>query len=121
LSNDNLLFAAEIAGLDLNGTKLVTLSACETGTGPGPMSEGHYSLARAFHSAGVRDVLSCTEPLPDASVAALMTPFYQRVAKGDDSARAFREEQQRAIGDDVTGLRQYGFFRLTRAWVKAKE
>jgi CHAT domain-containing protein len=121
LGTDNLLFAAEVAGLDLSGTKLVTLSACETGTGLGPMSEGQYSLARAFHSAGARDVLSCTEPLPDASVAALMTPFYQRIAKGDDAAKAFWEEQQRAVGDDVTKLRQYGFFRLTRAWVKARE
>jgi CHAT domain-containing protein len=120
LSNDNFLFAAEIAGFDLNGTKLVTLSACETGTGLSPMSEGHYSLARAFHSAGVRDVLSCTEPLPDASVAALMTPFYQRVAGGEDPAKAFWQEQQRAIGDDISKLRQYGFFRLTRAWVKAR-
>ena len=119
--NDNFLFAAEIAALDLNGTKLVTLSACETGTGLSPMSEGHYSLARAFHSAGVRDVLSCTEPLPDASVVALMTPFYRRIAKGDDAAKAFREEQERAIGDDVVKLRQYGFFRLTRAWVKGGE
>ena len=85
------------------------------------MSEGQYSLARAFHTAGARDVLSCTEPLPDASVAALMTPFYQRVAKGDDAAKAFWEEQQRAIGDDVAKLRQYGFFRLTRAWVKTRD
>jgi CHAT domain-containing protein len=118
LSNDNFLFAAEIAGLDLIGTKLVTLSACETGTGVSPMSEGHYSLARAFHCAGVRDVLSCTEPLPDASVATLMEPMYERIARGDDAAKAFREVQQRVIGGDVAKLRQYGFFRLTRAWVK---
>ncbi len=121
LSSDNLLFAAEVAGLDLNGTKLVTLSACDTGAGLSMMSEGHYSLARAFHGAGVRDVLSCTEPLPDASVAALMMPFYQRIAKGDDAAKAFWQEQQRVIGDDVTKLRQYGFFRLTRAWVKSRD
>ncbi len=121
LSSDNFLFPAEIAGLDLNGTKLVTLSACETGAGMSPMSEGNYSLARAFHTAGVRDVLSCTEPLPDASVSTLMTPFYDRIAKGDDAAKAFREEQLRLIGDDVSKLRQYGFFRLTRAWVKEKK
>lgn len=118
LGNDNLLYAAEVAGFDLNGTKLVTLSACQTGTGLSPMSEGHYSLARAFHTAGVRDVISCTEPLPDASVAALMTPFYQRLARGDDAAQAFVEEQQRAVSDDVAKLRQYGFFRLTRAWIR---
>lgn len=116
VSNDNYLFAAEIAGLDLSGTQLVTLSACETGSGLSPLSEGSYSLARAFHTAGVRDVLSCTEPLPDAAVAELMKPFYDRIAKGDDAAQAFWEEQQRAIGDDLKQLRAFGFFRLTRAW-----
>jgi CHAT domain-containing protein len=120
-STDNMLFAAEVAGLDLNGTKLVTLSACDTGAGISPMSEGHYSLARAFHKAGVRDVLSCTEPLPDASVAMLMKPFYERIARNEDAARAFREEQQHAIGDEVSNLRRYGFFRLTRAWVKSRD
>jgi CHAT domain-containing protein len=84
------------------------------------MSEGHYSLARAFHQAGVRDVLSCTEPLPDASVAPLMKAFYERLAGGADAAKAFREEQERIIGGDVTKLRQYGFFRMTRAWVKTR-
>ena len=119
-STDNLLFAAEVAGLDLKGTKLVTLSACDTGAGSSPMSEGHYSLARAFHQAGVRDVLSCTEPLPDASVAPLMKAFYERLAGGADAAKAFREEQERIIGGDVTKLRQYGFFRMTRAWVNTR-
>jgi len=48
-------------------------------------------------------------------------PRYAIFAKGDDAAKAFCEVQQRAIGDDVTKLRQYGFFRLTRAWVKMKD
>ena len=117
LSTDNYLFAAEIAGLDLTGTQLVTLSACKTGTGPSPMSEGSYSLARAFHSAGVRDVLSCTEPLPDANISKLMIPFYDRLTKGEDAAQAFWKEQNQAIGDDVAKLLDFGFFRLTRAWV----
>lgn len=116
VSNDNYLFAAEIAGLDLTGMQLVTLSACETGSGLSPLSEGSYSLARAFHTAGVCDVLSCTEPLPDAAVADLMKPFYDRIAKGEDAAQAFWEEQQRAISDDLKKLRAFGFFRLTRAW-----
>lgn len=81
-----------------------------------PLSEGSYSLARAFHTAGVRDVLSCTEPLPDAAVADLMKPCYDRIAKGEDAAQAFWEEQQRAISDDLKKLRAFGFFRLTRAW-----
>jgi len=122
LASDNFLFAAEIAGLDLNSTQLVTLSACDTGAGISPKSEGHYSLARAFHTAGVRDVLSATEAIPDGPTVDLMLPFYRRIAKGDDAAQALWEEQHKLIkDDDPATLRAFGFFRLTRAWVKTED
>jgi CHAT domain-containing protein len=80
------------------------------------MSEGGYSLARAFHTAGVRDVLTCTEPLPDANIIDLMKPFYARVAQGEDAARAFWEEQRKLLqANDLKALRSFGYFRLTRA------
>ena len=119
LSSDNFLFAAEIAGLDLNSTQLVTLSACETGAGISPKSEGHYSLARAFHTAGVRDVVSATEAIPDGPTVNLMLPFYRRIESGDDAAVALWEEQHKLIKDeDPATLRAFGFFRLTRAWME---
>lgn len=117
LNTDNLLFAAEITGLDLTGTQLVTLSACESGAGISPVSEGSYSLARAFHTAGVRDVLTCTEQVPDASVIDLMQPFYERVIAGEDAARALWQEQRKLLQtNDLKALRAFGYFRLTRAW-----
>jgi tetratricopeptide (TPR) repeat protein len=117
LGTDNVLFAAEIAGINLTGTQLVTLSACQSGAGISPVSEGSYSLARAFHSAGVRDVLTCTEQLPDAPVADLMKPFYERVIQGEDAAKVLWEEQGKLLSKgDLKALRAFGYFRLTRAW-----
>lgn len=122
LGTDNFLFAAEIAGLDLKGTQLVTLSACQTGAGFSPKNEVNYSLARAFHTAGVRDVISCTNAMPDAPAVKLMAPFYQRLAKGDDAAQAFWEEQHKVIqANDTASLRAFGFLRLTRAWVASPQ
>ncbi|MBL9118106.1 MAG: CHAT domain-containing protein [Verrucomicrobiaceae bacterium] len=119
LGTDNFLFAAEVAGLDLTGTQLVTLSACDTGAGISPKSEGHYSLARASHTAGVRDVLSATEAIPDGPTVDLMVLFYERLAKGEDAAIALWQEQRKLIKPDKPDtVRAFGFFRLTRAWVK---
>src|SRR5439155_3167428 len=50
--NDGIVTAEEVGGLKLDGTWLVTLSACDTGTGEARSGEGVLGLRRGFIQAG---------------------------------------------------------------------
>ncbi|MBF0124150.1 MAG: CHAT domain-containing protein, partial [Magnetococcales bacterium] len=91
--NDGILTAMEVLGLNLSGTRLAVLSACETGLGEVHEGEGVYGLRRAFREAGVGDLVVSLWEVSDAGTQALMTTFYQRLLKGMPVAQAFREAQ----------------------------
>lgn len=69
---DGIVTAEDVAGLNLRGTDLVVLSACESGLGTVKSGEGVYGLRRAFQMAGVRTVISALWPIDDKSTAAFM-------------------------------------------------
>ncbi|MBF0158527.1 MAG: CHAT domain-containing protein [Magnetococcales bacterium] len=91
--NDGILTAMEVLGLNLSGTKLAVLSACETGLGEVHEGEGVYGLRRAFREAGVADLVVSLWEVSDAGTQALMTTFYQRLLKGMPVYQAFHEAQ----------------------------
>ncbi|HEY7077246.1 MAG TPA: CHAT domain-containing protein, partial [Solirubrobacteraceae bacterium] len=90
---DGVLTAGEAASLDLAGTELVVLSACETGLGRVADLEGIFGLRRGFEMAGARAVVMALFPVPDGPTRSLMLAFYRRVLGGETRAAALREAQ----------------------------
>jgi hypothetical protein len=72
------LSAYELAAIDLLGTEIVTLSACESGLGETVDGEGVHGLRRAFRLAGARTIISSLWQIPDETTADFMKHLYSR-------------------------------------------
>jgi CHAT domain-containing protein/Tfp pilus assembly protein PilF len=90
---DGVLTALEAAGLDLWGTKLVVLSACETGVGEVRMGDGVYGLRRALVLAGVESQVMSLWQVSDEATRDLMVAYYQRLQAGEGRTDALRQVQ----------------------------
>ena len=101
-SNDGILTAEEVAGLDLDGTWLVTLSACETGVGQVQSGEGVFGLRRAFMMAGAQNLLMTLWPVSDETTPKIMADFYKRALASGDAAGSLSDVQR----DWLVKLRQ---------------
>jgi len=90
---DGILTALEVLSLDLIGTELVTLSACDTGIGDIKNGEGVYSLNRAFQEAGAKAVLSTLWKVDDEATSEFMQNFYNRFLEGIPAQQAIQATQ----------------------------
>lgn len=95
----------EVAGLDLHGTELVVLSACDTGLGETRIdddfmkrnigrSDGVYGLRRALVLAGAKTQMVSLWRVADVATRSLMTAYYDKLARGVGRSQALREVQQ---------------------------
>jgi CHAT domain-containing protein len=100
--DDGELTALEVTSLDLDGTELVVLSACETGVGDVRRGEGVFGLQRAFMLAGARALVMSLWKVDDAATSALMSAYYARLSRGEGRAEALRQLQLAMIAGKVT-------------------
>lgn len=83
-----VLYAAEVTKLNLGGTDLVTLSACDTGSGDITLSEGVVGLTRSFLVAGAGAVISSKWPVSSEETVDFMKMFYEPYFAGEVPAKA---------------------------------
>lgn len=95
---DGPLLLLEVHRLDLRGTQLAVLSACETGLLP-DQGDMTLALAGAFLAAGAGAVVASLWPVSDSLTAKLMEHFYALMATGQPPALALATASQAARAD----------------------
>ncbi len=91
---NGILTALEVSQLNLRKTKLVVLSACETGLGSIEGAEGTFGLKRGFKLAGVEQMIVSLWSVPDQETMELMTLFYGDLIKTQNPISAFEKAQK---------------------------
>jgi CHAT domain-containing protein/tetratricopeptide (TPR) repeat protein len=96
-ANDGLLTAREVAGLQLAGTWIAALSACDTGRGETRDGEGVLGLRRGFVAAGAENLLLTLWKIPDRETVGFMREFYSQALQTHDPARALALTQRASL------------------------
>ncbi|HMV99230.1 MAG TPA: CHAT domain-containing protein [Acidobacteriota bacterium] len=95
--NDGTMTALEAAQLDLWGTKLVVLSACETGVGETKNGDGVFGLRRALVLAGSESQMISLWAVSDRATRELMVDYYTRLRTGEGRSQALRNVQLKML------------------------
>jgi CHAT domain-containing protein len=91
--DNGILTALEVTGLNLWGTKLVTLSACDTGLGEVKNGDGVYGLRRALALAGAETQIMSLWSVSDKATRELMVSYYKRLQEGQGRGEGLRQAQ----------------------------
>ncbi|HBY75755.1 MAG TPA: hypothetical protein DEG47_01805, partial [Cyanobacteria bacterium UBA11148] len=102
-----MVFAQDIAALDLWATELAVLSACQTGIGDIKLGEGVFGLRRAFAAAGAKTLLISLWSVPDRATALLMDRFFSNLHQGLGRAAALEDAQNYIRTITVKELQQF--------------
>jgi len=93
--DDGILTSYEVSQINLSSTKLVVLSACQTGLGDLSGSEGVFGLQRGFKSAGVEYMIVSLWKVPDQQTQKMMGYFYENLIANQEVKLAFANAQNK--------------------------
>ena len=88
-----VLFAQDVAGLDLWGNELSALIACQSGLGDVASGEGVFGLRRAFVVAGSKTLLMSLWSVPARATVYLMERFFHHLNAGLGRLEALGQAQ----------------------------
>ena len=103
------LTALEMSAMDLSGTKLVVLSACESGLGDIQDGQGTLGLRHGAFVAGARWVIVTLWPVPDTATAEIMSAFY-RIWNVKSSPHLSLRQAQQELRVAYPAVRDWGAF-----------
>lgn len=101
-ADNGFLTAAEASGLDLLGTRLAVLSACDTGLGDVSLGDGVQGLRRSLVLAGAEAQVLSLWKVHDEATAMFMAAFYERLAAGQPRGEALRSTRLSMLGTPET-------------------
>lgn len=85
------LYLEELYGLNMENTRLMIISACETGNGQLVNSEGVLSITRGFAYAGCASMVNSLWKADDEATAAILHQFHLYLQKGYTKPKALRQ------------------------------
>ncbi len=98
LQNDGILLASEVTNFNLYNTKLVVLSACETGLGQMQDGEGVYGFQRALGIAGAEYIVMSLWKVEDAATKEFMVALYSNLMLSQFNVeQAFKKTQKQMM------------------------
>lgn len=92
--DDGRLEAYEIYGIDLKNTRLVVLSACESGLSRITKGDEIIGLIRGFIYAGAPTIIASLWKVSDVSTGKLMASFYNKLNSGFYPAKALGDAER---------------------------
>ncbi len=95
--SDGIVTALKLSGLNLKGTDLVVLSACETGVVDIDSTDSVSGLSKAFIQAGAKDIIMSLWAVDDQATKELMGFFYQEMKKEDNYAKSLKQAKLHMI------------------------
>lgn len=91
--DDGILFAKEIAGMNLKNVELTTISSCDSGLGD-VTGDGVFGLQRAFKKAGAQSILMSLHKVDDEATRILMVEFYRNLMDGKSKHQSLKDAQK---------------------------